>query len=59
MKSVSYQGTKSVLLRTLRKCAMRGWNMRDDSDKIREALDKAARQEAARRTLSASQGGIA
>lgn len=56
---VRYQGPVDVLLKELRKCAMRGWTLYKDADKIQAALDNAVAKDRARRALAASRGGIA
>ena len=38
---VRYQGPVDVLLKELRKCAMRGWTLGRDAEKIQAALDNA------------------
>lgn len=56
---VRYEGPADVLFRELQKCAMRGWTLYKDADKIQAALDNAVAKDRARRALAASRGGIA
>lgn len=41
---VRFEGNSKVLLRELRKCAMRGWTLAKDAAKIQAALDRASKQ---------------
>ncbi len=59
MKNISYQGRKDVLLRTLRKCALKGYDLQRDAHRIQAELDRAQRQAEARRVLAARRGVIA
>lgn len=54
---VRYQGPVDVLLKELRKCAMRGWTLGRDAEKIQAALDRAMVQHKVKKTLT--RGGIA
>ena len=41
---VRFEGKARALRRELLKCAMRGWTLAKDADKIQAALDKASKQ---------------
>lgn len=56
---VRFEGRKDVLLRELHKCALRGWSLQRDADKIQAALDRAAAREKTRQILTQSRGGKA
>jgi len=54
---VRYEGPADALFRELQKCAMRGWTLYKDADKIQAALDRAMVQHKVKKTLT--RGGIA
>lgn len=55
--SVNYRGTPDGLLRALRKCAMAGYSLPGDQDKIQRTLDREAKRAEVARVLQVSKSG--